>query len=495
MSNHEDSLRVLHFDDDLYDLELFADALKQSNDVYPFTLCSVSKLDRFREEIGEARTPDIVVLDIHLKDNTEKTGIELVSDIKRELPRAIIIMRSIADDVATLTDCLRSGADDFLSKRTDKSELGHRLMNAYNLASLKRGTEVEPSSVVDMCKRRFVGGTLQTIGERIPNIVKSAVSCVHVFGESGTGKEAVADLLGDHLGKSTPFVRVNCGAIAPNIMESELFGSKKGAFTGATADRRGLFESAHHGWIFLDEIASLTPSAQSALLRVIENQELYRLGSTTPISLEIKVLSATNEDIEDLIRDGKFRQDLWQRLSEVRLTLPPLRARPNEIESIVKYFCATMSGGPYQITQPAVEILCAASWKNGNIRELRNCLRAMTEFSMDQLLTPLAIPKHIWDEVDESPEQTGSPRSASSSAVSIELIGSDEDPLSYDYLSKSLLLKVTEQAAKQEGKLSLRRLSHLLGIPRSTLTQRLRELVTEKFVEVEALARLVNLKK
>jgi DNA-binding NtrC family response regulator len=467
------ALRVLHLDDDPFERENLAFALAPHPE--QFALTSVATAVALRDALAAA--PDLVVLDIQL-GGTE-TGISLLPHVREAVPEAVVLMCSAADAARTVAQCLELGADDFLSKRFDRTELPSRLLHIYRLAALKRGLAL-PGGNPAPAPARYAGDTIERLARRIPQLIASAVSSVYLEGESGTGKEVVADLFCSALEPGTPFVRVNCAAIAPALLESELFGHVKGAFTGAMGDKRGLLEAASGGWIFLDEVASLSLSAQAALLRALENRELRRVGSVHPVRLELRVLSATNTGLSRLVREGGFRADLWQRLRESEIVLPPLRERREEIPALVSYFCQQMPGGPYQMTETARRVLTQLDWRGGNVRELRNCLRAMTEFQADKRLTPLSLPSWVWKALRE-------PRPPRS--LSVPLHPGEE--WNFDRLSGALLLEVTREVAKSRGPLSLRALSRALGLSRSTLTSRLRRLARDHQVESRELCRLL----
>jgi len=493
---------LIHLDDNPFELERFAAALDPEI-LGEYRLESLDKLEQYRSRMTQAPTPDLVILDIHL-DLALKGGVSLVKETREALPSVVILMCSAMDDVATISECLQGGADDFLSKRSDRGEVNLRLRQSYQLARVKRGTSLE-QTISEHSRRipAIAGRTLEKIARRIPLILSSAVSAVHLEGESGTGKEVVADLFAHFLPDATPFVRVNCGAIAPTLLESELFGHVKGAFTGAMSDKKGLLETASGGWIFLDEVATLSPSAQVALLRVLENQELIRVGAVSPRPIQVRVLSAANERISELVRQGKFRKDLWQRLCETEITLAPLRERPEEIEALVRHFSSTMPGGPYHISETALEVLCSIPWRSGNVRELRNCLRAMTELHVNKLLTPLSIPARVWKQV-EDPEgvellptdEVVRPVIPASPAVRIPeglvLPWNPTEPISFDFLADQLLLEVLRKLAATRPRLSLREAARCIGMSRSTLSGRLKGLVQKNLVGIEELLPLVG---
>lgn len=492
-------LKVFHLDDDPFELERVKAALEKHATACSFDIESFSNSEDYRRRINHKPVPDVVILDIHI--DSDEAGIKLAEFTRKSTPSTVIIMCSTADDVSTITECLNSGADDFISKQSDKGELSLRIYNSFKLANLKNGSDDKNSA---RNKSKTIGVTMSRIAKRVPQIVNSAISAVFIKGESGTGKEVAADLFGATLTGSMPFIKVNCGAIAPTLLESELFGHVKGAFTGALADKKGLFESASGGWIFLDEVATLSPTAQVALLRVLENQEVMRVGSTKPVTINVRVVSATNEPIEKMIREGKFRGDLWQRLKEAIIELPPLRDRPDEIPALIDYFCATMPGGPYHVSGPVKEILSNVSWTAGNIRELRNCLRAMTEFHVNKLLTPLSIPERIWDELGDKPGTKSSEKAiipstklasvgSAASQGQINLSWDMSEAQNYDHLADLLLLEMTKILADQHGKMSLRSLAQAIGVSRSTLSGRFKAMIHKNVADINELIKLVGI--
>lgn len=518
MSSNTLCLRVLHLDDDPFELERLKRALEQHATACTFQVESFSNIDGFLKRIRSRPAPEVVILDIHL-GTTVSDGIQLASDTRTALPEAVILMCSTADDVTTIAECLSSGADDFISKLSDHGELSLRVANSYRLARLKAGKDPSGSAHT-IREKNSVGATMGRIASRIPLILHSAISAVFIRGESGTGKEVVADLFAAQLGDKKPFIKVNCGAIAPTLLESELFGHAKGSFTGATADKKGLLEASSDGWIFLDEVATLSLPAQVALLRVLENGEVTRVGTTKPISIQVRVLSATNEPMEELIAAGKFRADLWQRLRETEIQLPPLRDRPHEIPHLIEHFCRTMPGGPYQPSQPVVDILSHASWRQGNVRELRNVLRAMTEMHVGKLLTPIAIPERIWEELGEAPssapraaepdagripaqekpggplrseDRTASAQKTSARASALSVTWPENNSPNFDDLSDTLLVALVQRLVTQEGRLSLRTLAQMIGMSRSTLSARLKGAVHKNIIALKDLTIMVGI--
>jgi DNA-binding NtrC family response regulator len=466
------NLAIAHLDDDPFEGERVRSALAKSPLGISFRVESALQPGELFN-ILKGSAIDAVLLDVHLGDDV--SGHEVIPKIRELAPHAVILMFSTADDAPTVLTSLQAGADDFLSKHSDKGELALRIKNSLGLAQLKRGHK--KSAAVKAPKP--IGATMEQIQQRVVRLINSAVSAVHVAGESGTGKEVVADLFAAELGDE-PFVKVNCGAIAPTILESELFGHVKGAFTGALTDKRGYLESASGGWLFLDEVANLTASAQAALLRVIENQEVLRVGSAKPVPIKVRIISATNDDLDALVEQGKFRRDLLQRLREAEIKLRPLRDRRAEIPDLVAHFCHTMPGGPYKISDPALRILTHAKWREGNVRELRNCLRAMTEMHENGMLTPLSIPERVLRPVGK---KTGP-------AADLDFASTTN----FDTLVDRLLINLTEHLYLQHGQLSIRQVALLTNVSRSTLSARYKQLVESGELSKDAIAEWLGIR-
>ena len=456
-----------------------------------FFVESVKDESSFVEAL-QRHAADIAILDIHLAEEERGEGISLVQKSRQICPDIVILMRSNSDDAATIGQALRKGADDFISKRSDKGELCLRVLNSYKLARLKVGKVDGVSELRAASRDQYAGETMGAIAVRVPNIVDSAIRAVHVRGETGTGKEVVADTFAANMGER-PFLRVNCGAITPTLMESELFGHVKGAFTGANVDKIGYLQHASSGWIFLDEVSSLSLTAQAALLRVIENQEVSRVGETKTRKIDVRILSATNDDLTEMVEAGTFRQDLWMRLREKVIELPPLRERRDEIPQLIHHFCKTMDGGPYRASPSVIEVLSAASWRAGNIRELRNCLRAMTEYDADKVLTPIAIPKRVWEELGEQPS-AGDESTATENGleISVNLAWHGGESESFDVVTDRLLLQLIRLVAARSKKVSMRSLSREIGIPRTTLSERLKRIVHQGQATSDELATLIG---
>jgi DNA-binding NtrC family response regulator len=423
-----------------------------------------------------ADKPDVIILDLNF-EGSEIGGLDLVRKTRKRYPEIAIVCRSNQYDLAGKV--IPSGANDFIAKNSFEGEICLRLENA--ILNSKRNIDH-----VSLPREDVVGETLVTIANRAEKILASAIRSIHIYGESGTGKEVVAKMFDT---KKQPFVVVNCGAISENLYEAELFGSVKGAYTGSVKDTVGYIEQADGGTIYLDEIALLPLHCQSALLRVIENNEYRRLGDPKIRNAHVRIITATNEDLALLCEEGRFRKDFYQRLKEAEIHIPPLRDRMDELEALIRYFCESMAGGPYQITDSALSVLMQYDWREGNVRELRNCLRAMSEKHVNKLLSPISIPPAFFEKIDdhdqdeESIDTKGSELLEGNEVLQIKLGKS----VNYQFLCDLLLYELTKILTQRSKNFSLRRTSNQIGIGRAKFSKILHRLVDRGVLTAEEL--------
>jgi len=309
-----------------------------------------------------------VVLDIRMPG---ETGLQLLARLPRPLPAPVIVLSGEAS-AGEAVEALRLGATDFVEKPPTAERLLTALRNALQLSELHAERE---RLVAALARPGSLVGESAAMGQLREVIAKVGTSdaLVLIQGETGAGKERVARALHEASGRRGRLVAVNCAAIPLNLLESELFGHERGAFSGATARHLGRFEQAQGGTLLLDEIGDMPLELQSKLLRVLEAREVERLGGTAPVKLDVRVLAATHQDLQARVKDGRFRQDLYFRLSVFPLRVPPLRDRPEDVLPLARAFAAELRGpgASLEVDAAAMEALRRHRWP-GNVRELRN---------------------------------------------------------------------------------------------------------------------------
>ena len=322
---------------------------------------------------------DLAITDIKMP---EMDGLEVLQHLRRRDPEIPVIMITAFATVEMSIQALRRGAYDMLTKPFEPDELIYRVKNALqHHALVEENRELKEELTGKFRFERIIGAS-EVIQSLLAKVAKVAVrdTGVLITGESGTGKELIAQAIHHNSPRrDRRFVAVNCGALPENILESELFGYRKGAFTGATENRQGLLEAADGGTLFLDEVGNLPLNVQKTLLRFLQEQEFRRLGETTATKVNVRLISATNSDLTAEVAKGTFREDLFYRLNVINLHLPPLRERRDDIPLLVAHFIReqnTKFGTSCKgLTPEALEAACAYPWP-GNIRQLRNVIEA-----------------------------------------------------------------------------------------------------------------------
>lgn len=320
---------------------------------------------------------DIILADIKMPG---MDGLEMLRRIKTIRQEAIVIMMTAFATVSTAVQALKDGAFDYVTKPFDPDELSHLIRNASRQISLMEENEVLKEKVVSLEQVDGLIGkseSMKRVLHDIENVAASSASVI-ITGESGTGKELVARAIhANSPRKFFPMVSVHCGALSESLLESELFGHEKGAFTGAVYNRKGRFEMADNGTIFLDEIATISPKMQVELLRVLETKSFVRVGGNKEIKSDFRVICATNRDLKTMVDGGLFREDLYYRLNVVNIDVPPLRERAEDIPTLVDYFiakyCTSMNKALMSIEPAALNRLTEFPFP-GNIRELENMI-------------------------------------------------------------------------------------------------------------------------
>ncbi len=384
--------KILLLDDELTMVQMVTEVLRaDGHEVFPFT-----NANGVTEALNEKR-PDLVITDLYL-DKTKPHGLEIIRKARALTPPAVVVMITGFGTVESAVEAMRLGAYDYLEKPFKLDELKLCISRALSY------TEAVQENVLLKRELKRKYGFHQIIGasEQMQAVFKmvervaATDSTVLILGESGTGKELIARALHYNSARSTkPFIPINCSALPENLLESELFGHRKGAFTGAVNDKEGLFHDADGGTMLLDEIGTMPAQLQSRLLRVLQEKEVRRVGDNVPTHVDVRVLAATNENLEELVRTGKFREDLFYRLNVVPIQMPALRERRDDIGMLVAHFLKdkihTRSGQPFRITGRAVAALTAHDWP-GNVRELENALERAGVLADSSLLRVADLP-------------------------------------------------------------------------------------------------------
>lgn len=343
---------------------------------------------------------DLVISDIQMPD---MTGIELLEQVRATSPETVVIMITAFATVDTARQAFKLGAEDFIIKDSgfDVDELKVLVRKAIEKTQLRQRVELLQKELTRRSSFDNIIGRSAKMQAlfRIIETVAPTHSTVLITGESGTGKELVARALHSHGPRSNAsFVSVNCGAFAETLLESELFGYMKGAFTGAATNKKGLFEAASGGTIFLDEIGEMSPAMQVKLLRVLQERVIRRVGGTEEIPVDVRVIAATNRNLEEEVAKNAFRQDLFYRISVIPVELPPLRERAEDIPDLVDHFLeklAKASGRPRLTCSPeALRHLENYDWP-GNVRELENTIERAHAFESTSMVEPERLPQRI----------------------------------------------------------------------------------------------------
>jgi two-component system nitrogen regulation response regulator NtrX len=364
---------------------------------------AVSTASSLSEAKGEVSRADAMLIDVRLPDGS---GIDFLRQVRQVDGDTPAIMISGHGTIAEAVDATHAGAFDFLEKPLSRDRVLLALRNALERSTLRR--ENERLRELTGCGPRMIGTSpvFQRVLEQATMAARSDARIL-LMGESGTGKE----LLAAHVHRESPFadgpfVKVNCAAIPGELLESELFGHEKGSFTGAVTARKGKFELANGGTIFLDEVGDLHASSQAKLLRVLQEGEFHRVGGEQAIRVSVRVISATNRNLADLVEQQKFREDLYYRLCVVPIRVPSLRERPGDIRTMAEYFleefCTRNNFRPKQFDVDVFPLLESWHWP-GNARELRNAVERMAILTAGNLLTEESIPVEIRIALDVPP--------------------------------------------------------------------------------------------
>jgi two-component system response regulator PilR (NtrC family) len=400
---------------------------------------------------------DVVLTDLKMPD---LNGIELLSEILKLQPTPLVVLMTAHGTIDSAVDAMRKGAFDYLTKPLEKDELLLVLRRAMERAHLVTENRMLHEQLRDRFRLdNIVGahGSMQDVF-RVVHKVAASTSTVLIYGESGTGKELVARALhheSDRRGR--PFYAVNVAALPESILEAELFGHEKGAFTGAEMRKIGLFEQASGSTLFLDEVGDLKRDLQVKLLRALQEREIMRVGGTERIRIDVRIVAATNQDLDRAVREGRFREDLYYRLNVIPIVLPALRERRTDIPLLVDHFLAKYDGSRRRgVSEDALKTLMAYDWP-GNVRELESVIERALLLGEGDLIVPADLPATLRS-------GAGGPKRA----TDIEIPDAGID---LESVERSLILKALEKAGG-----NVTRAARLLGLSRRTLQYRLEKM-------------------
>jgi two-component system nitrogen regulation response regulator GlnG len=449
------------------------------------TICTSALEDLFKIEAFSSASqallalnsskPDLIITDIKMPGMSGLEFLDKVSEKYPDLPTIIITAHANMDNALS---AYKGGAFEYLTKPFDINEIRKLVIKATKTkkTNLQEGLEESKSKIVGKA------GSMQEVFKAIGKISKTDIT-VLIRGESGTGKELIAQSVHANSSRNNePFIAINVAAIPHELLESELFGHEKGSFTGAQSQRIGRFEQALGGTLFLDEIGDMHPELQTRLLRVLSSHEFYRVGGQKPIKSDVRIIAATNQNIEQLIKTGKFREDLYHRLNVFRIELPPLRKRKEDIPMLVKHFlsksAAEIKGDEKGIDKNAMKMLNDYDWP-GNIRQLENTCRYITVMAPSASITVDDIPDEIKNINQSDVSNTVNINMDSTSSWEESLSSHIKNVLS-DVNDLTRLSKELEKLLLQEAlKASKGRkidAAKILGLGRNTITRKIKDL-------------------
>jgi DNA-binding NtrC family response regulator len=383
--------KILIVDDEPFNLDLLEQELTDLGCVIERAMDGVRAM-----QLIEASAPDLVLLDYQMPG---MNGLEVLRAIRQHRAELPVIMITAYGSIERAVEAIKAGADDFVTKPFDPEHL--HLVLKRNLARAQLRSDLEFFAQETGSGNRLVPGQSASMQQVMAEAKKAAASrsTVLLLGESGTGKELFARAIHDWSERRLkPFVAINCAGLARELLESELFGHEKGAFTGAHQQKKGKFELAHGGTAFLDEIGDLAVELQTKLLRFLQEREFERVGGTTPIAVDLRIIAATNRDLEAAVKSGSFREDLYHRLNVIALTLPPLRERKEDIPDLsmhlLRRFALETKKNFTSIAEDAMDKLLAYDWP-GNVRELANVIERAVVLGDGPQLTPHHLPARV----------------------------------------------------------------------------------------------------
>jgi DNA-binding NtrC family response regulator len=476
--------KVLLIDDEVTMVQMVAELLRrEGHEVFPF-----SSFDPAVETL-EAQKPELVITDLYL-DKTRTHGLEILQKARALNPPSTVIVITAYATIETAVDAMKKGAFDYLEKPFKVEDLRLCVQRAlsYNEA-ISENVYLRKQLKKKYQFNQLIGNSpqMQDVFKMIERVADTD-STILILGESGTGKELVAKALHFNSRRQfAPFIPINCSALPENLLESELFGHCKGAFTGAINDKKGLFQEADGGTIFLDEIGNMPPVLQSRLLRVLQDKEVRRVGDNVPVTVNVRVLAATNEPLEKRLKEGTFREDLYYRLNVIPISLPSLRARREDVPVLTMHFLRNKvnprTGRLFQITRKSLDVLTAHDWP-GNVRELENAIERGCALCEEGVIRVADLPPSIHrDASSEGAEELVEMPPTDTAAASVLTVapragyapGGLSQPIGMlrDFLREQELTYVNRALAQTGG--DKEKAAELLGVSVATIYRKLAE--------------------
>src|SRR5881398_770999 len=442
--------RILIVDDDRSTRELLSMHLEERGFG---VLSAATGAEGFK--LAEETSPSVIILDMRLPD---ASGIDLIPELRKRAGETPVLMITAHHDMATTILAMKAGAFDYIHKPIDIRAFDVALDRALEVRRLSKGTDylsVEQNRALKMDDLVGTSPAMQQLFKDVGRVAASRTT-VLIQGESGTGKELIARVIHSYSAAAKPFIGINCSAIVDTLLESELFGHEKGAFTGAVQAKPGKFELAEDGSIFLDEIGELSPNLQAKLLRVLQEREVERVGGVRRIPIKARILAATNRDLGGEVRAGRFREDLYQRLKVVTLRLPSLRERLEDVPLLVEHLLVKINQRLHKnlrrVPREVIEKLQRRPWP-GNVRELENVLTRAAVLSQGDML----LQEHL---IEQKPSSRPPPTEAPAPR--------DDRIPTLDEIERAHIARVWNFTAGHKGKTC-----QILGISRPTLERKL----------------------
>ncbi|MDK9704229.1 MAG: nitrogen regulation protein NR(I) [Sulfuritalea sp.] len=433
---------------------------------------SFGSADEALTAMADGERPEVLISDIRMPGSS---GLDLLRQIKTQYPGLPVIIMTAYSDLDSAVAAFQGGAFEYLPKPFDVDQAVDLVRRAITQASHHNGAPAETSVVPEILGQ---GAALQEVFRAIGRLSQSHAT-VLINGESGTGKELVARALHRHSPRrDAPFIAINTAAIPRDLLESELFGHEKGAFTGASALRRGRFEQADNGTLFLDEIGDMPAELQTRLLRVLSDGNFYRVGGHQPVKANVRVIAATHQDLEDRVKAGLFREDLFHRLNVIRLRLPPLRERRDDIPLLARHFlqksAQELGGEPKHLTDAALKYLQGLEFP-GNVRQLENLCHWLTVMAPGQSVDIADLPAELRDGSDSAARRDLPADWNFALAREADRLLAAAPGHVFDQLNREFEATLIRRALNATGG---RRIdaAQLLGIGRNTITRKIQDL-------------------